>query len=148
MINSYHNLTLEQIEVEAYLNNNELALAAIAKVDEAVEEAVKDALNGNEYEFTTGDLVATVQYLSSNPEWVKTDVGYYLAGFHEDTHPNNHHIAIEREGQGSWRIVIQHDEYGEMTFTDRVTGNFKTAQEQAIRCAIKLLAKGKQLRIS
>lgn len=94
-------LSLSQLEHKAYAEDNQVALAVLSKLDEQVEEAVKQAtcVNDADYSYTIFDAVKTVQELLE-VEWIKEEtkdtINYLIKGLHEDTSLYNNHLVITR----------------------------------------------------
>lgn len=144
MLNQYNNLSLNELETRAYSENNLLALAIYDELESEVQNAVSEATTPDDDDYTAADRVEAVEYLLTEAVWLKNESGYYVQGFHEDTHPNHHHITITKRGS-AWQIEIHCDGYGETVYGETVSGNFKKAQTEAIKAAIRLLKKGHEL---
>lgn len=96
-------LSLSQLEHKARIEDNELALAILDKLDNEVSEAVKQATEKNDadYHYEIYDAINTVQFLL-DCQWYKVEetkltkdrIVYMIEGLHEDTSPYNNQVRL------------------------------------------------------
>ena len=78
------------------------------------------------------------------PDEQKKIIRYYVQGFDESSHYDNHNISIycEKDNRNLWKVQINCGILGETGSDFVVNGNFKEAQTQAIEKAKEHLRKG------
>lgn len=154
-----HLLNLSQLEHKALVEDNELALIILDKMEEEIEKAVEQATTKNDadYSYEIFDAVQTVEWLVFSAEWYKAEetkqtkdkIIYMLEGLHEDTSPHNNHVVLcKKKGCGEWTLKVNAGQYGEdeekITFPSK---GFKEAQDRAIRQLVEWIKKGLELNL-
>lgn len=154
-----HLLSLSQLEHKARIEDNELALIILDKMEEEIEEAVEQATTKNdaEYSYEIFDAVQTVEWLVFEAEWYKTEetkqtkdkIIYMLQGLHEDTSPYNNQVKLwKHKGCDVWHLEVNAGQYGEdqdhISFEAK---GFKDAQERATKKLVYWIKKGLELNI-
>lgn len=149
-------LSLSQLEHKARVEDNELVLIILSKLDEEVENAVKEATTKNDagYHYEIRDAVNAIEHLIS-AKWYKAEetkftkdrIIYMIEGFHEDTNPYKNHVELSKpKGCDEWTLIVNAGQYGEdcreTTFTAK---GFKDAQQEATKQIIKMIKKGLEL---
>lgn len=154
-----HLLSLSQLEHKARIEDNELALIILGKLEEEVEEAVEQATtkNGADYSYGVFDAVQAVEWLCFEAEWYKVEetkqtkekIIYMLKGLHEDTSPYNNQVKLwKHKGCDVWNLEVNAGQYGEeqdhISFESK---GFKDAQERATKKLVYWIKKGLELNI-
>jgi hypothetical protein len=154
-----HLLSLSQLEHKARIEDNELALVILDKMEEKIENAVEEATTKNdaEYSYEIYDAVQTVEWIVFEAEWYKVEetkqtkdkIIYMLKGLHEDTSPHNNHVVLSKpKGSDKWILKVNAGQYGEdqeeVTFLSK---GFKDAQERATQQIVAWIKKGLELNI-
>lgn len=81
-------------------------------------------------------------------KWIKDEqkkvIRYFVQGFDESSHYDNHNISIycDKGNRNLWKVQVSCGLLGETGSTFNVNGNFKEAQKQAIQKAKEYLRKG------
>lgn len=147
----YHsNQTLEELIKELEFSNYDLAFHLKHNIDGAIQEAINQLEKHKDEECDpVYSAVTAMEYLcSSDLKWDKVEykesIAYYVHGFCEDSHYENHEISIRcnRSNRSSWKINIQCGKLGETCYTKNVNGNFKEAKIVAIQTAKNALIGG------
>lgn len=149
-------LSLSQLEHKASCDDNALALAILAQLDEAVETAVEKATSTDDadYSYKVWDAINAVQFLLA-AEWHKVETSqtdriiYQIKHLHEDTSPFNNHIELFKyKGGDCWRLKVCGGEHGEQIEEVKFSAaGFKAAQTQAVQDIISLIGKGLELNV-
>ena len=151
-------LSLDQLEHKAICEDNALALAILAKLDDEQEQAVEQATQKNDadYHYEIFDAVNAVEHLL-NAEWEKQEetkltkdkIIYMVKGLHEDTSPYNNQVKLWKyKGSDEWRLEVNAGQYGEqIEETKFVAAGFKEAQTVATRQIVLMIKKGLELNI-
>lgn len=154
-----HLLSLSQLEHKARVEDNELALIILSKLDEEVENAVKEATTKNDadYHYEIWDAVNAVEWLVFKAEWYKAEetkltkdrIIYMIKGFHADTSPYQNHVELSKpKGCDEWTLIANAGQYGEdcreTTFTAK---GFKDAQDKATKHLVEWIKKGMELNL-
>ena len=151
-------LSLDQLAHKAYCEDNEVALAILDKLDDAIKQAVEQATTKNDdYRYEIFDAVHAVEWLAFNVEWYKVEetkwtkdkIIYMIKGFHADTNPYKNSVELWRyKGHDVWNLEVNAGEYGEdraeISFEAK---GFKDAQEQATKQLIQWIKKGLELNL-
>lgn len=146
----YSNQTLEELIKELEFSNYDLAQQLKHKIDGAILDAIGELEKYKDEECDpVYSAVTAMEYLCSNDlKWDKVEykesVVYYVHGFCEDTHYENHEISIRcnKSNRSYWKINIQCGNLGETDYTKNVSGNFKEAQNIALQMAKDALISG------
>ena len=152
-------LSLDQLAHKAHCEDNALALAILAKLDECVEDAVEQATSKNDadYHYEIYDAVQTIEWLVFEAEWYKVEetkqtkdkIIYMLKGLHEDTSPYNNQVKLwKHKGCDVWNLEVNAGQYGEDQ--DKIkfdAKGFKDAQERATQQIVAWIKKGLELNI-
>lgn len=147
-------LSLSQLEHKAYAEDNQVALAIFAKIEDEVSEAVERATSTDDadYSYTIYDAVNTIQELLK-AEWVKEEtkdtISYLIKGLHEDTSCYNNHLVITRyKASEEWKLEVKAGQYGEEYNTEKfLAKGFKEAQNKAVESTIKMIKRGLELNV-
>ena len=109
-------LSLSQLEHKARIENNNLALIILEKMEEELEEAVENALTTNDadYSYKVFDAVQAVEFLIDciwykveETKETKDKIIYMCQGLHEDTSPYNNQIVLSKyKGSDVWRLEV------------------------------------------
>ena len=148
-------LSLSQLEHKARIEDNELALIILSKLDEEIEDAVELATkNDADYHYEIWDAVNAVECLI-NAIWYKVEetkltkdrIIYMVQGLHEDTSPHNNQVKLWKyKGSDVWRLEVNAGQYGEqIEETKFKAAGFKEAQQTAVSNIIAMIKKGLEL---
>lgn len=151
-------LSLSQLEHKARIENNELALIILDKMEEEIEEAVENALERNDadYSYEVFDAVQAVEFLIDciwykveETKETKDKIIYMCQGLHEDTNPYNNQIVLSKyKGSDVWRLKVNAGQYGEDTEEIKFEAKgFKDAQQVATKQLIMMIKKGLELNV-
>ena len=152
-------LSLSQLEHKARIEDNELALVILSKLDEEIKEAVEQATTKNDadYHYEIWDAVDAVECLI-NAVWYKVEetkltkdrIIYMIQGLHEDTSPHNNQVKLWKyKGSDCWNLEVNAGQYGEQQDKDKFAAKgFKEAQEQATKKLVYWIKKGLELNVS
>ena len=152
-------LSLSQLEHKARIENNDLALIILEKMEEELEEAVENALTTNDadYSYDVFDAVQAVEFLIDciwykveETKETKDKIIYMAQGLHEDTSPYNNQVKLWKyKGSDCWHLEVSAGQYGEQQDKDKFAAKgFKEAQEQATKKLVYWIKKGLELNIS
>ena len=151
-------LSLSQLEHKARIENNELALIILDKMEEEIEEAVENALERNDadYSYEVFDAVNAVEFLI-DCTWYKLDetkqtkdrIIYMIETLHEDTSCYNNQVKLWKyKGSDCWHLEVNAGRYGEQQDKDKFAAKgFKEAQEQATKKLVYWIKKGLELNV-
>lgn len=98
--------------------------------------------------FMLHSIEAMEYFCSPELKWIKDEqkkiIRYYVQGFDEGSHYDNHNISIhcDKDTRSLWKVQINCGILGETGSDFVVNGNFKEAQTQAIEKAKEHLRKG------
>ena len=148
-------LSLSQLEHKARIEDNELALIILSKLDEEIEDAVELATkNDADYHYEIWDAVNAVECLI-NAIWYKVEetkltkdkIIYMIKGLHEDTSPHNNQVKLWKyKGSDVWRLEVNAGQYGEQIEEAKFNAaGFKEAQQTAVNQIILMIKKGLEL---
>ena len=149
-------LSLSQLEHKARIEDNELALIILSKLDEEIEDAVEVATTKNDadYHYEIYDAVNAVECLI-NAIWYKVEetkltkdrIIYMVQGLHEDTSPHNNQVKLWKyKGSDVWRLEVNAGQYGEQIEEAKFNAaGFKEAQQTAVNQIILMIKKGLEL---
>ena len=151
-------LSLSQLEHKARIENNDLALIILEKMEEELEEAVENALTTNDADYSYGvfDAVQAVEFLIDciwykveETKGTKDKIIYMAQGLHEDTSPYNNQILLfKSKGSDVWRLKVNAGQYGEDTEETKFEAKgFKEAQQVATKQIIMMIKKGLELNV-
>ena len=152
-------LSLSQLEHKARIEDNELALIILDKMEEEIEEAVELATEKNDadYHYEIWDAVNAVEWLYFEAEWYKVEetkqtkdrIIYMIKGLHEDSSPYNNQVKLWKyKGSDCWHLEVSAGQYGEQQDKDKFAAKgFKEAQEQATKKLVYWIKKGLELNI-
>lgn len=151
-------LSLSQLEHKARIENNDLALIILEKMEEELEEAVENALTTNDadYSYEVFDAVQAVEFLIDciwykveETKGTKDKIIYMAQGLHEDTSPYNNQILLfKSKGSDVWRLKVNAGQYGENTEETKFSAaGFKEAQQVATKQIIMMIKKGLELNV-
>lgn len=156
MINLF---SLSQLEHKARIEDNELALVILDKMEEEIESAVEQATTKNDadYSYEIFDAVQTVEWLVFKVEWYKEEetkqtkdkIIYMLKGLHEDTSPHDNQVKLWKyKGSDVWRLEVNAGQYGEQQESIKFNAaGFKDAQKQAVQDILSMIKKGLELNV-
>lgn len=151
-------LSISQLEHKAVCEDNALALAIMAKLDECVEEAVEQATSKNDadYHYEISDAVGAIECLI-DAHWYKVEetkqtkdrIIYMIQGLHEDTSPYNNQVELWKyKGSDVWRLEVNAGQYGEQQESTKFSAaGFKEAQQVATKQIIMMIKKGLELNL-
>lgn len=154
-----HLLSLSQLEHKARIEDNELALIILDKMEEEIENAVEEATvkNDADYSYEIFDAVQTVEWLVFEAEWYKAEetkqtkdrIIYMIQGLHEDTSPYNNQVKLWKyKGSDNWKLEVNAGQYGEQIDEAKFTAaGFKEAQQLATKQIVAWIKKGLELNI-
>lgn len=152
-------LSLSQLEHKARIEDNELALVILDKMEEEIENAVEQATTKNDadYSYDVFDAVQTVEWLCFEAVWEKVEetkqtkdkIIYMIKGLHEDTSPYNNQVKLwKHKGSDVWNLEVNAGQHGEdqdkISFESK---GFKDAQERATKKLVYWIKKGLELNI-
>ena len=151
-------LSLSQLEHKARIENNDLALIILEKMEEELEEAVENALTTNDadYSYEVFDAVQAVEFLIDciwykveETKEMKDKIIYMCNGLHEDTSPYNNQIVLSKyKGSDVWRLNVNAGQYGEDTEETKFEAKgFKEAQQVATKQIIMMIKNGLELNV-
>ena len=151
-------LSISQLEHKARIENNDLALIILEKMEEELEEAVENALTTNDadYSYEVFDAVQAVEFLIDciwykveETKETKDKIIYMAQGLHEDTSPYNNQILLfKSKGSDVWRLKVNAGQYGEDSEETKFEAKgFKEAQEQATKKLVYWIKKGLELNV-
>jgi len=151
-------LSLSQLEHKARIENNDLALIILEKMEEELEEAVENALTTNDadYSYEVFDAVQAVEFLIDciwykveETKQTKNKIIYMIETLHEDTNPYNNQIVLSKyKGSDVWRLNVCAGQYGEDTREINFEAKgFKEAQQVATKQIIMMIKKGLELNV-
>ena len=154
-------LSLSQLEHKARIENNNLALIILEKMDEELEESVDEALqslqgNDADYSYKVFDAAQAVEFLLDciwykveETKETKDKIIYMAQGLHEDTSPYNNQIVLSKyKGSDVWRLKVNAGQYGEDTEETKFEAKgFKEAQQLATKQLIMMIKKGLELNV-
>ena len=151
-------LSLSQLEHKARIENNNLALIILEKMEEELEEAVENALTTNDadYSYEVFDAVQAVEFLIDciwykveETKETKDKIIYMCNGLHEDTNPYNNQIVLSKyKGSDVWRLKVNAGQYGEDSEETKFSAaGFKEAQQVATKQIIMMIKKGLELNV-
>ena len=152
-------LSLSQLEHKARIEDNELALLILDKLEAEVSEAVKQATEKNDadYHYEIFDAVQTVEWLVFEAEWYKVEetkltkdkIIYMIEGLHEDTSPYNNQVKLWKyKGSDVWRLEVNAGQYGEQQESTKFNAaGFKDAQKQAVEDIFSMVKQGLELNV-
>jgi hypothetical protein len=155
-------LSLSQLDHKARTEDNLLALAILETLEDEVNNAVEQALDGlkpndADYSYEIFDAVQAVEFLMYDATWYKLEetkntkdlIIYMIDGLHEDTGPYNNQVSLsKRKGSEQWVYEVQGGQYGENTVQGKFTAKgFKEAQELCTKAVIKAIRQGLELNI-
>jgi len=153
-----HLLSLSQLEHKARIEDNELALIILDKMEEEVENAVKRATEKNDADYHYGvyDAVNAIQFLLA-AEWYKAAetkqtkdrIVYMIRHLHEDTNPYNNQVKLWKyKGSDVWQLEVNAGQYGEQQESVKFNAaGFKDAQRQAVEDIISMIKAGLELNV-
>lgn len=154
-------LSLSQLEHKARIENNDLALIILEKMEEELEESVDDALqslqgNDADYSYEVFDAVQAVEFLI-DCTWYRLDesrltkdrIVYMIETLHEDTSCYNNQVKLWKyKGSDCWHLEVSAGQYGEQQDKDKFAAKgFKEAQEQATKKLVYWIKKGLELNV-
>ena len=151
-------LSLSQLEHKARIENNDLALIILEKMEEELEEAVENALTTNDadYSYEVFDAVQAVEFLIDciwykveETKGTKDKIIYMAQGLHEYTSPYNNQILLfKSKGSDVWRLKVNAGQYGEDSEETKFEAKgFKEAQQVATKQIIMMIKKGLELNV-
>ena len=151
-------LSLSQLEHKARIENNDLALIILEKMEEELEEAVENALTTNDvdYSYDVFDAVQAVEFLIDciwykveETKHTKDRIIYMIETLHEDTSCYNNQVKLWKyKGSDCWTIEVHAGQYGEQQEKDKVAAKgFKEAQEKATKKLVCWIKKGLELNV-
>ena len=155
MLNQF---SLNQLAHKANCDDNLLALAILDKLDDEIEEAVEQATEKNDadYSYEIFDAVNAVEFLI-DCTWYKLDdtkltkdrIIYMIETLHGDTSCYNNQVKLWKyKGSDCWTIEVNAGQYGEQQEKDKFAAKgFKEAQEQATKKLVYWIKKGLELNV-
>lgn len=151
-------LSLSQLEHKARIEDNELALIILDKMEEEIEKAVELATEKNDadYHYEISDAINTVQFLL-DCQWYKVEetkltkdqIIYMIEGLHEDTSPYNNQVKLWKyKGSDVWMLEVNAGQYGEQQESIKFNAaGFKDAQKQAVQDILSMIKRGLELNV-
>lgn len=151
-------LSLDQLAHKAICEDNAVALAILDKLDDEIEQAVKQATEKNDadYHYEIFDAINTVQFLL-DCQWYKVEetkltkdrIIYMIEGLHEDTSPYNNQVKLWKyKGSDVWRLEVNAGQYGEQQESIKFNAaGFKDAQKQAAQDILSMIKRGLELNV-
>ena len=151
-------LSLSQLEHKARIEDNELALVILDKMEEEIESAVERATEKNDadYHYEIFDAVNAIEclidahwYKVEETKQTKDQIVYMIQGLHEDTSPYNNHVKLWKyKGSDVWHIEVNAGQYGEQQESAKFSAvGFKEAQQVAAKQIIMMIKKGLELNV-
>ena len=150
MINFYSNMSLDEMMKEISYENYDFYLELQYRINHKIQN-VHDKIESEQDEpdnFMLHSIEAMEYFCSPELKWIKDEqkkiIRYFVQGFDEGSHYDNHNISIycEKDNRNLWKVQINCGMLGETGSTFNVNGNFKEAQTQAIEKAKEHLRKG------
>lgn len=151
-------LSISQLEHKARIENNNLALIILEKMEDELEEAVENALTTNDadYSYEVFDAVQAVEFLI-DCTWYRLDesrltkgrIIYMIETLHEDTSCYNNQVKLWKyKGSDCWHLEVNAGQYGEQQDKDKFSAKgFKEAQELATKKLVYWIKKGLELNV-
>lgn len=150
MIHFHSNMTFDEIMKEISYENYDLFIELDSRINQKIEE-VYSKIESEQDEtdnFMLHSIDAMEYFCSDDLKWIKEEqkkiIRYYVQGFEEGSHYDNHNISIhcDKGNRTSWKVQINCGILGETGSDFVVNGNFKEAQKQAIEKAKYHLRRG------
>lgn len=150
MIHFHSNMTFDEIMKEISYENYDLFIELDSRINQKIEE-VYSKIESEQDEtdnFMLHSIDAMEYFCSDDLKWIKEEqkkiIRYYVQGFDEGSHYDNHNISIhcDKDNRTSWKVQINCGILGETGSSFVVNGNFKEAQKQAIEKAKYHLRRG------
>lgn len=150
MINFHSNMTFDEIMKEISYDNYDLFIELESRINQKINE-VYSKIESEQDEtdnFMLHSIEAMEYFCSDDLKWIKDEqkkiIRYYVQGFDEGSHYDNHNISIhcDKDNRTSWKVQINCGILGETGSSFVVNGNFKEAQKQAIEKAKYHLRRG------
>lgn len=150
MINFYSNMSFDEMMKEISYENFDLFIELESRINQKVND-VYSKIESEQDEtdnFMLHSIEAMEYFCSPDLKWVKEEqkkiIRYYVQGFDEGSHYDNHNISIhcDKDNRTSWKVQINCGILGETGSSFVVNGNFKEAQKQAIEKAKYHLKRG------
>jgi hypothetical protein len=148
----YSNSTLDEIVKQLEQTDYQLAKALSDRINPLldIEKAYNKEIKRKDEECDPVYCAVTAMEYLCDPDlkWIKVDykdqIVYYVNGFCEDSHYENHEISIRcnKSIRTTWEVKIQCGEVGETSYNKFVNGNFKEAQKVALQTAKNALISG------
>lgn len=143
MINFYSNMSFDEMMKEISYDNYDLFIELESRINQKINE-VYSKIESEQDEtdnFMLHSIEAMEYFCSDDLKWIKDEqkkiIRYYVQGFDEGSHYDNHNISIhcDKDNRTSWKVQINCGILGETGSSFVVNGNFKEAQKQAIEKA-------------
>lgn len=150
MVHYNSNMTLEEMLKEISYKDYDFYRELQHRIEQKIQK-VHDQIESEQDETDNFMLhsIESMEYLcSSDLKWIKDEqkkvIRYYVQGFDESSHYDNHNISIhcDKDNRTSWRVLINCGILGGTGSDFVVNGNFKEAQKQAIEKAKYHLKRG------
>lgn len=150
MINFYSNMSFDEMMKEISYENFDLFIELESRINQKVND-VYSRIESEQDEtdtFMLHSIEAMEYFCSPELKWIKDEqkkiIRYYVQGFDEGSHYDNHNISIycEKDNRNLWKVQINCGILGETGSDFVVNGNFKEAQKQAIEKAKHYLRRG------
>lgn len=150
MLHFHSNMTFDEIMKEISYENYDLFIELESRINQKIEEVYSkiESENDEQENYSLHSIHAMEYFCSDDLKWIKDEqkkiIRYYVQGFDESSHYDNHNISIycEKDNRNSWKVQINCGMLGETGSTFNVQGNFKEAQKQAIEKAKYHLRRG------
>lgn len=150
MLHFHSNMTFDEIMKEISYDNYDLFIELESRINQKVDEVYSkiESEQDEQENYSLHSIHAMEYFCSEDLKWVKDEqkkiIRYFVQGFDESSHYDNHNISIhcEKDNRTSWRVLINCGNLGETGSDFVVNGNFKEAQTQAIEKAKEHLRKG------
>lgn len=150
MINFYSNMSFDEMMKEISYENFDLFIELESRISQKVNDVYSKI--ESEQDETDNFMLHSIEvmgyFCSDDLKWIKDEqkkiIRYFVQGFDEGSHYDNHNISIhcDKDNRTSWKVQINCGILGETGSSFVVNGNFKEAQKQAIEKAKYHLKRG------
>lgn len=150
MLHFYSNMTFDEIMKEISYENYDLFVELESRIGQKINEVYSkiESEQDEQENYSLHSIHAMEYFCSEDLKWIKQEqksiIRYFVQGFDESSHYDNHNISIccDRDNRNLWKVQINCGLLGETGSTFNVNGNFKEAQKQAIQKSKEHLRKG------
>ena len=150
MLHFHSNMTFDEIMKEISYDNFDLFIELESRINQKLDEVYSkiESEQDEQENYSLHAIHAMEYFCSEDLKWIKDEqkkiIRYFVQGFDESSHYDNHNVSIycEKDNRNLWKVQINCGMLGETGSTFNVNGNFKEAQKQAIEKAKYHLKRG------